>query len=1122
MAEASKKPGIFRRIINWFKYSAEWVMETIADEDIGAEIREDLGLSPTGDIPEAEKAKLPAFAKDLDPDQESFAETAAEIEECATVLLAIADAAKNEQLSAYDTMLLLGTFTANESIRLKSPFFFALGQLMLILRDDPEELGRLDPANLVTLLRGEAPRPGGAELFHQRLFATMPILMEVGPVLLGKMGIHLDRAGIDMESYYGWDPAPDSPTPEADLVSMRALTLIFSLPSAPAARLALTVLSVPRTHGGPGVFLSVGGSLSFDTVLDGTRYRLSTGGSGAFDLFIGPSLGSIEGGGDPEAFIRFDALRTNPDVPAFRLGEADHSRLDVGAMQFGIELSGKGGGLSWAFQDAALIIKLGEADGFLKTLSKKELALRFDFGIVLDSDGGLHLAGGTKAAVTLPVANSVLGAITVHHADLRLGKGKQPDDFGIELSAALAVGLGPFRASVDRIGLLVEGGFRDGNLGFLDLAAGFRAPDGIGLVLDTKHVKGGGYLFLDRDRGEYAGVLDVKLGPIQVKAIGLLQTSTSGGDDWSLLIFLFGQFPPVPLLIPGLNWSGVGGMMGVRRGVDVEKLQTAARLGALDDILFPQDPVADAPRLINELRTVFPYTVGAFTIGAFLELGYLKPQVAKLRVGVIVECNRVEAGSSDLDPVRVLILGQIIIDIPIKKKTSAIKIICDVVGIVDTQAKSFIFSARLRDSKVLSFTLTGMLVLRDDYGEKPAFVLAAGGFHPDFKEVPTGLPAPIDRLGIEPIKFKGFQLEVAGYFAITPNTMQFGIAGKLKGKLGPVSAEGSLVIDALINDEPYRHFIVSVKFVAAIKYKGHNLAGVKVDAKVEGPGYWHVVGTLTFEILWWDFDIPFDGECGDKPDILGEDINLGELVRASLADESAWEPQLPPDGEALVTIAPAVRQGTFVHPLAGLNVVQRVAPLGVDIQRYGSARVTGAHRFDVTAVRLGDLTLANPPALTQPFGRGQYFDLTDEQRLTLPSFEPFAAGVTVAGGDFGFGSSVGADLEFETAYLELDPQAPRGRLVFTTLAANALPQSALEWQPKSGGAARSLMRERARAPAGAALKLSVASVPLVAVETDTLVPSQAVVLTGQAAVSPTAAAEAVMAAGGGVTFVEAF
>ena len=65
----------------------------------------------------------------------------------------------------------------------------------------------------------------------------------------------------------------------------------------------------------------------------------------------------------------------------------------------------------------------------------------------------------------------------------------------------------------------------------------------------------------------------------------------------------------------------------------------------------------------------------------------------------------------------------------------------------------------------------------------------------------------MDRLGISPIKIKGFKLEVTAYFAITPNTKQFGIGGQVKGELGSLTVEASLTIDALeILDEPYTHF----------------------------------------------------------------------------------------------------------------------------------------------------------------------------------------------------------------------------------------------------------------------------------------------------------------------------
>jgi hypothetical protein len=469
------------------------------------------------------------------------------------------------------------------------------------------------------------------------------------------------------------------------------------------------------------------------------------------------------------------------------------------------------------------------------------------------------------------------------------------------------------------------------------------------------------------------------------------------------------------------------------------------------------------------------------------------------------------------------VLGQVIVSVPPKIDKPVVKIICDIFGLIDLQAKTVLFSARLRDSKVAGLTLTGMLVVRHDYGEKSLFVLAAGGFHPDFKDVPSGLPAPIDRLGISPVKIKGFKLEITAYFAITPNTKQFGLSGKVKGELGSLTLEAGLTIDALVLDEPYTHFIVTVKFVARLKYKGHSLAGVKIEARVEGPGYWRFSGKVVFEILWWDIEIPFDKDCGEKPRVLTPDTNVGELVEAALNNEAAWEPQLPPGGEAFVTIAGAsTLSGSFAHPLAGLTVVQNVAPFGVTIQRFGTSRVSGANRFDVTALRVGPNTFTAPAAVNRPFGRGQFFDLTDEQRLTLPSFEPFTAGVTAASPDFTFGAAVGADLKYETAYLDMDPEAPRGRITRATLLTTGLPVSGLKWQPRTGAVARSAMRERARAPLGQQLSVSVESVPLVAVERDTLAPSGTVVLAGQAAASPTVAAQTVKSAGATAIVMEAF
>ena len=81
--------------------------------------------------------------------------------------------------------------------------------------------------------------------------------------------------------------------------------------------------------------------------------------------------------------------------------------------------------------------------------------------------------------------------------------------------------LGPFAASVDRLGVLA----RSSNLRRREPGSrfAFKPPNGIGLVLDAGIVKGGGYSRRS-DAASYAGVLELKLLAVDVKAIAILNT----------------------------------------------------------------------------------------------------------------------------------------------------------------------------------------------------------------------------------------------------------------------------------------------------------------------------------------------------------------------------------------------------------------------------------------------------------------------------------------------------------------------------------------------------------------------------------------------------------------------
>lgn len=60
----------------------------------------------------------------------------------------------------------------------------------------------------------------------------------------------------------------------------------------------------------------------------------------------------------------------------------------------------------------------------------------------------------------------------------------------------------------------------------------------------------------------------------------------------------------------------------------------------------------------------------------------------------------------------------------------------DIVGTVDFERAEASVDASLRDSRIAAFALTGDLAMRASWGERPSFVLAAGGFHPRFQPPP--------------------------------------------------------------------------------------------------------------------------------------------------------------------------------------------------------------------------------------------------------------------------------------------------------------------------------------------------------------------------------------------------
>ena len=74
-----------------------------------------------------------------------------------------------------------------------------------------------------------------------------------------------------------------------------------------------------------------------------------------------------------------------------------------------------------------------------------------------------------------------------------------------------------------------------------------------------------------------------------------------GSKGFSLMVVIAVEFTPIQLGY-GFTLNGVGGVVGINRGMNVEYLRTGLKDGTLDSIRFPPDVAANAPKILGDLR----------------------------------------------------------------------------------------------------------------------------------------------------------------------------------------------------------------------------------------------------------------------------------------------------------------------------------------------------------------------------------------------------------------------------------------------------------------------------------------------------------------------------------------
>lgn len=663
-------------------------------------------------------------------------------------------------------------------------------------------------------------------------------------------------------------------------------------------------------------------------------------------------------------------------------------------------------GFELGFEALRLVVEGGDGDGFISTiLGAIDLGAEVGIGLRVSKKEGVTFTGSGGLEIALPV-HVELGPLEIQ--GLLIGLKFRDGSFVLEAGATFRLELGPLVGVVENIGMSSTLSFpaTGGNLGPANLAFGFKPPNGVGLSLDVGVVKGGGYLFFDVDKREYAGAIELTVAEfLALKAIGLITTKMPGGQPgFSLLIVITAEFSPGFQLGFGFTLSGVGGIVGVNRMMALDPLLSGVRTGGIDSVLFPKDVVANAPRIISDLRAFFPPHEGTFLIGPMAKLGWGTPTLVSASLGVIIEI-----------PGNVAILGKLRIALPTDDEAVLVLQIA-FVGALELDKRRLWFFATLFDSRVLFITLEGEFGLLMDYGDNPNFVLSAGGFHPQFEPPPLPFPS-LARVALTLVNESFARVRAETYFAVTTNSVQMGMRAEAFFGLDGLSVEGHLSFDALLRFSPF-YLIVQVSTGFSVKVFGVGLFSVHLRGSLEGPTPWHIQGSAEIEVLFFSIGVDVDVTFGERRAETLPPIAVLPALRAELEKLDTWRATLPASGQLFVSLRKLDSAGLLVlHPVGTLQISQRFAPLNVTLDKIGNQKPSDVKRVALTAT---SSSLAVKGATREKFAAAQYRDMSDAAKLSAPAYEPFDSGVelSAAGQPWATGPLAQRNVRYESVIID--------------------------------------------------------------------------------------------------------
>lgn len=755
-----------------------------------------------------------------------------------------------------------------------------------------------------------------------------------------------------------------------------------------------------------------------------------------------------------------------PGGPADLLvGEPDGTHLAIQQLQAGLRFRGPGAapGSEPLFELLLRLraIELAVRPEFLKLLNfagALPAVLRFGADVDLRYIQGQGLTGqvspGGAPVLALQFAqplNLQLGSasagLTVEQVAARFELTVQGSAlrFRTLFSYGGKAAIGPLQATLDGAGAWL-GRWADGTGGLVP-------PSGVGLSLEAGPVSGGGFLKALGER-EFGGALQLKILGIGAFAYGLYKTLPSGQPSLVALIGIRLPFPGVQIGF-GFAIGGFGGLVGLNRRADTDLLRERLAGGSSGDVLFNDNPVENAPRLLGAMQQFFPDEQGVFLIGPTFQINWLS--LLKLDVGLFIELP---------GPRKIFIAGSARLVVG-PEALALIYLRLDFIGGIDLTKSLIFFDAGLVNSHVLGvFRITGGIALRIAYGSNGYFLFSVGGFHPSFQPGGMELPA-LARVGTS-VTVALAWVKLGMYLALTSNTFQLGARVEAGVEIGPISAHGWFGFDALIQFKPFR-FVARVDAGFDVEVFGVSLCSVRIEGELSGPGPLVLKAKASVKILFVRVSASVTLELGGgAADAAPPITDLIERLKGELTRPD----NLRAEGDdRSVRLAPQQAPGLkLVAPVGALVWEQRRAPLDLPLQKLEGVDLDRPHTLTVASGLPGEAPEEDW------FGVGSYLKLNDSEALNTSRFARQRSGVRIAAGPMDAGREVDASDKLLISLVKLPRRIRWAELFITTLYTGAamtrmLAEHAGDAEPDPGPPAVTVTQERwnAHGPGGAVL-----------------------------------------------------